>query len=312
MKFKRLKIKIANVPIEIQIDRRFNNIYNLISQFNKYNKYTTLKIKISKSSTRSVNLSKNFKQINITGNNIDDLTNPFNIIGIMQAIFRFAGIHSIIKNIYLLHGSTSILNKQTLCFGDDGKNMAKTISSIECALISKKYVGDEFCFLNMNNKKIFSYSFIPIHLRPKVKKHFIKTHKLLLPRNKYKETKAGYFIEPVRLFKIIKSKKLSAFIFPHFNNKLIKMKQLDSKQKEKAITACISAHLLKLIYPNLDRMKFIERTDLIKLRTQKIEKLKMKLIKELSLRNPIVQIAKSFPCYTVYIKEPCDITQIKY
>lgn len=310
MKFKIFKILIAGVPIEVQIEQSFNNIIRLISKFDKYDDTTKFKIKISVSTTRFVKLAKDFKQISIAGNDINDLTNPFNLIGILQAIFRFTGIHSVSKNIYLIHGSASIINNQAVCFGDDGKNIAKTISSVECALKSKKYIGDEFCFLDLNNKKIFSYSFIPIHLRPEVKKHFIEEHNLILSATKFQENEAGYFIEPVKLFKVFKSKKLAAFIFPHFHNGPFKLKPLNGKQKEEAVSVCVSAHLLKLIYPFLDRMQFAGKTDSTQIKTQNNKKLINVLIKKLSLHNSIYQIAKTFPCYRFYIKKPCDVTQI--
>lgn len=310
MKFKILKVLIAGVPIEVQIERNFNNIISLISKFDKYDEPAKFKIKILKSPVRFVKLTKDFKQISIAGNNINDLTNPFNLIGIMQAIFRFTGIHSISKNIYLIHGSASVINNKAICFGDDGKNMAKTMSSIECALMSKKYIGDEFCFLDLNNKKIFSYSFIPIHFRSEVKKHFIKEHNLILPATKFQENKAGYFIEPEKLFKVIKSKKLTAFIFPHFHDKPNKLKPLTGKKKEEAISVCISAHLLKLIYPYLDRMRFAEKTDSAELKIQNNKKPREMLIKRFFLQNSIFQIAKTFPCYQFYVKKPCDIVKI--
>lgn len=310
MKFKIFKILVAGVPINVQIEQNFNNIISLISKFDKYDGPTEFKIKIYSSTTRFVKLSKDFKQINIAGNDINNLTNPFNLLGIFQAIFRFVGIYSVSNNVYLMHGSASIMNNQAICFGDDGKNIAKTISSIECALKSKKYIGDEFCFLDLNNKKIFSYSFIPIHLRPEVKKHFLEEHNLILPSTKFQENEAGYFIEPTKLFKIIKSKKLTAFIFPHLHNSPYKLKPLNGKQKEEAVSACISAHLLKLIYPFLDRMQFAGKTDSTQIKIQNNKKLRNALIEKFSLRDSIYQIAKTFPCYRFYIKKPCDVTQI--
>lgn len=307
MEFKILKIKIANIPINVQIDSQFKNIYDLISTFDKYIGETEFGIKISKSSTRSVKLSKNLKQIYITGKDIDDLTDSFNSIGIMQAVFRFVGIHSITKNIYLLHGSSSIINKKAFCFSDDGGNIGKTISSFECALNSKQYIGDEFCFLDTNSKKIFSYPCIPIHLRIKVKKHFVQIHKLSLPNTKYQENDSGYFIEPQKLFKVIKSRKLTAFIFPHFYNGRTKIVKLKIQQAEMAIEACISAHLSKLLYPVLDRMQFAQKIDSVIVNPQDNKKIQQSVMKKFSLQNSISQIAKDFPCYEVHIKKPCDI-----
>jgi len=310
MKFEIFKILIAGVPIEVRIEKKFNNIIGLISKFDKYDGHVKFKIKIYASATRFVKLTKDFKQINIAGNDINDLTNPFNLIGIFQAIFRFAGIHSVSNNIYLIHGSASIINNQAFCFGDDGKNIAKTISSVECAMRSKKYIGDEFCFLDLNNKKLFSYSFIPIHLRPEVKKHFLEEHNLILPAAKFQENEAGYFIEPTKLFKVFKSKKMAAFVFPRFHNGPYKLKPLNGKQKEEAVGACLSAHLLKLIYPFLDRMQFAGKTDSTQIKTKDNKEIRNALIENLSLRDSIYQVAKAFPCYRFYIKKPCDAIQI--
>lgn len=303
-----LKIKIAGVPIEIHIDERFKNIQDLISIFDEYSGQTKLVADILKSPLRFVKLSKNLKRISITGKDIDDLTDPFNSIGVMQAIFRFVGIHSIANNIYLLHGSSSIINKKAFCFGDDGKNIGKTITSFECALNSKQYIGDEFCFLDMDNKTIFSYSCIPIHLRPEVKKHFVHIHKLSLLNTKYQESNSGYFVEPSKLFRVIKSKRLTAFIFPHFYSKETKVIRLEIRQAEAAIETCVSAHLSKLLYPYLDRMRFAQKTDSAKINLQSNKEIKHFVVRKFSLQNSISQIAKDFPCYKIYIKKPCDIT----
>lgn len=307
MKFKILKIKIADVPVGVYIDTRFKNILDLIAGFEKYNGQTALNISISKSQIRSIKLSKTLKQISIAGKDIDNLADPFNSIGIMQAIFRFIGIHSLTKNIYLLHGSSSIVNKKAFCFGDDGKNIGKTISSFECALNSKQYIGDEFCYLDMNSKKIFSYSCIPIHLRTKVKKHFSQIHKLSLPNTRFQENNSGYFVEPKKLFRVIKSKKLTAFVFPHFHSGKTKIMKLEFQQAKTAIEACISAHLSKLLFPYLDRMQFVQKTDSTTVRNQNNEKIKRLMIKKFSLQNSISRMAKDFSCYKIYIKKPCDV-----
>lgn len=304
-----IKIEIASIPMRVYIDKRFKNILEMLSKFKKYTGQTTFNMSISKGSIRSVKISKNSKHLYITGDDIDNLIDPFNTIGIMQAIFRFTGIHSIKKNIFLLHGSSSIMNDKAFCFGDDGDNIGKTISSFECALKSKSYIGDEFCFLDINTKKIFSYNFIPIHLREKVKKHFTNNHKLLLPNTTYIENNSGYFIQPKKIFKVIKSKKLCAFIFPHFTKKKSGIIKLSNKQAETAIRSCITAHISKLFYPFLDRMQFAKQTDIIKTGTNNNKILKS-LVKKFSLQTSSINISMIFPCYNIYIKKPCDIVNI--
>ena len=236
------------------------------------------------------------------------MSNPFNLIGIIQAIFRFVGIHSIKKNIYLLHGSAVIINNKAFFFGDDGKNIGKTIASIECALESNQYIADEFCFLNMNTQEIFSYPFVPIHFRPDVKKHFVEKHGTVFPKSHYKETEAGYFIEPSRLFNIISSKKLEAFIFIHFYKKK-GVQILNQKQSQRSIKICLVSHLLKLFYPHLDRMQLTKRKD-----TEKIvnynSKMLNNLLDKLSLKKTVDQIKKVFPCYRIHTDNPCNIIRI--
>ncbi len=162
---KKLFRTIAKVKLEFQIDDRFENILNFIELFDRSfsNAKTEGLIKINWAKTRTVKISEDFEELVIQGSDIDNLNNSFNTIGILQAIFRFVGTKSPRKGIYLLHGSCALFNGKAIFFGDDGTSTAKTLASIECALDSKKYVGDEFCFYNIKNNTIFSYDFIPIH-----------------------------------------------------------------------------------------------------------------------------------------------------
>lgn len=312
-KSKILNTAIAGVSIKISIDECFKNIYKFLSKFSYHNRLLKLGpvIKITKREARSIKLSEDYNNLEISGNDIDDLQNPFNLIGIIQIIFRFAGIHSLKNNIFLLHGSAAIVDNKAFFFGDDGKNIGKTLSSIECALESNQYISDEFCFLNMNTKEIFSYPFIPIHFRPDVKKHFVEKHNIILPMAHYKRTRAGYFIEPSKLFNVINIKKLEAFVFPHFYNKNEKPKLqiLNQKQRRESIKICIISHLLKFFYPHLDRMQFTKRKD-----TEKIinynSKIVNNLINKLSLKKGVNQIIEIFPCYRIYIANPCNIVKV--
>jgi len=305
------KIIIANVKLRIKIDKSFRNIQKLFLKF-KYNgniNQNHPEIIIKESSKRSISVLKNNNQLMVSGMDIDDLKNTFNLIGIFQALFRFVGIHSSKNGIYLLHGSASVLDGQGICFADDGKSTAKTLSSLECALKSNLYIGDEFCFLDSKTKNIFSYSFLPIHLRPQVKNHFINTHKTKLPHSSYRENEAGYFIEANKLFKIIKTKQLDKFVFVYFHNQKTKLELLNSRQSKKAIAVTITSPLLKLFYPQLDRMRFLEKQDLTKVKS--CNKIDIEsLIKDLGLSNVIVQMVKDIPCYRIWIRRPCEIIKM--
>lgn len=184
------KINIAGLIICVYIDNQFNdNLINFINKFGSLNNNNfnyDASAHILKGYERKIELSQNWESIFISGNEIDDITNPFNFIGITQAIFRFAAIHLAKRDVFLLHGSASVLNNKIICFGDDGDSTAKTLGSLEVALISNQYVADEFCFFNTKTNRIFGYNFIPIHIRSIVKKHLESIHNIILPKNNYK------------------------------------------------------------------------------------------------------------------------------
>lgn len=310
-KFYSKNITIAKVGLKVKIDHSFKNIQRLFSKFrndeNINQKHPEIIIK--KSSKRSLFVLKGNNQLIISGMDIDDLKNPFNLIGILQAVFRFVGIHSSKNGVYLLHGSASILDNKGICFADDNKSTAKTLSSLECALKSNLYLGDEFCFLDNKTRRIFSYPFIPIHFRPEVKNHFINTHKLKLPTSDYQEREAGYFIEANKLFKIVKSRQLDKFIFVYFHNQKTKLEALDFLRSKKAIAATIAIPLLKLFYPKLDKMQFLKKQDLTKIKSCNKADIES-LIRNLNLENAVVQIAKDIPCYKIWIRHPCEVVKI--
>jgi hypothetical protein len=310
-KFYSTNIIIANVGLRIKIDKSFRNIKKLFFKFghNEDIDQRCPEIIIQKSLKRSLKVLKGNNRLIISGTDINNLTDPFNLIGILQAVFRFVGIHSSKKGIYLLHGSTSVLDNKSICFADDGGSTAKTLSSLECALKSNLYLGDEFCFLDIKTKRIFSYPFIPIHFRPEVKNHFINTHKLKLPTSSYQEEEAGYFIEANKLFKIIKTKQLDKFVFVYFHNQKTKLELLNPRQSKKAIAVTVTSPLLKLFYPQLDRMRFLEKQDLTKVKS--CNKIDIEsLIKDLGLSNVIVQMVKDIPCYRIWIRRPCEIIKM--
>ena len=310
-KFYSINITIANTRLRVKIDKSFENIKKLFSKFrysgNINQKYPEIIIK--KSLRRFISVLKDNNQLIISGMNIDDLKNPFNLIGIFQALFRFVGIHSSKNRIFLIHGSASILDNKSICFADDGRSTAKTLSSLECALKSGQYIGDEFCFFDSKTKKIFSYPFIPIHFRQEIKDHFINVHKIRLPRSFCQENSAGYFIEANKLFKIVISKQLDKFVFVHFRNQKAKLEPLNFQQSKKAITASIVIPLLKLFRPQLDRMQFLKKQDITKVKS--CNKMDIEsLIRNLKLEDAITQIAKDIPCYKIWIQHPCEIVKM--
>jgi len=309
-------IKIANRYLILETKKNLVNIQSLFNAFKynkeiKHNTKNKLKIIIKNASKKSVKLSRDKKTLTITGNDIDNLYNPFNLIGILQATFRFVGFHSIKNNFFLLHGSSAIFNNKAICFADDGESTAKTLSSVECALKSGKYIGDEFCFLD-ENYKVTSYPLIPIHIRVRVKKYLKKIYKNKMNRifNGVLRTKAGYFIQANNIFKIVNSKKLFAFVFVYFTKKQKPyFLKLNNKESKQAILKCVSAHLIKFFHPKLDRMQFIKEKDSVK--KVHYEKKIIKQIKNtLKLNGNIEYIAQKIPCYRFYMNKPKDIVYL--
>ena len=305
-----IKISVAEVILDVEIEGSFKSIFELLNSFKEENNLKPVaRIIIKKSDKRLVIVSDDNREITISGKDIDDLRNPFNLIGILQALFRFAGIHSVAKGIYLLHGSAAVFNGHTICFGDDGTSTAKTLSSIECGLESKEYIGDEFCFFDANSGMVFSYSIIPVHLRPEVEKHLRNKHKFIPPDSQYKKSSAGIFIDPELMFRVIKQKKLDMLVFTHFHKRKPQIRRLTPKESRQAAIVCLTAHLLKLLHPELDRMKFANQEDSddpVKYRTRIKETLEMFP----SLAGAAKDLAERVPCYRIYAHQPCDILEL--
>lgn len=249
--------------------------------------------------------------MSIIGDNIDDLSDPFNLIGITQAIFRFAAIHLATRGIFLLHGSTAVLDNKIVCFGDDGNSTAKTLGSLETALESGHYVADEFCFFDIKTQKIFGYPFIPIHIRPIVKNHLKSSHDLILPKDDYKVTDAGEFITQEKIFETV-SGRLDALAYIHFSDseKNPLLERLSQKEARKSFKFCIASHITKLLYPSLDRMRFASMTDTDEAKVID-EKTIDGILSKIMINNEISpQILERFASYKLTVSHPCQIIHL--
>jgi hypothetical protein len=301
-------INIAGINFLVKIDKRFKNIINFLEKYyvTKNNKTEPeLYILIENSAKRSVSLSDDLKTLKISGNDIDNLNNHYNLSGLLQALNRFASIFTVKQNIFLLHGSCSVYNNKTLCFGDDGKSAAKTISSLECSIKSNKYIGDEFVFLNSINNDIFGFSFIPLHIRPVVIEHLNKFHNFKLR----KDLDYGIFLKCEDFgFEFIDKTKLDCFIFTHFNPEKITFEELKGKNKKYAIEVTVVSHVLKLLHPEFDRMNFSKKSDskdVIEYKSSDIQG----LTKKLKIQNEIEKIS-NIPAFRVFLRTPCDLIKV--
>lgn len=306
------KINIAGVTINVYINDEFKNIKKFICRFideSTAKQSTDLTVHISKESGRSVELSRRWDTLFIGGDKIDDFSDPFNLIGITQAIFRFAAIHLASKGVFLLHGSAAVLDSKIVCFGDDGSSTAKTLGSLEAALRSNHYIADEFCFFDSKSQRIFGYPFIPIHIRPIVKNHLESSHKLILPKGDYKATIAGEFVIQEKLFETV-SGKLDALVYIHFSEKNSILERLSQKEAYKSFKFCIASHIAKLFYPMLDRMQFASMTDTDELKTIDKKTIDDILSKIITSRGINPQILKQFASYKLTVSDPYQITHL--
>lgn len=300
-------INIAGLAIDVYIENGFKNVKDFIGVFrieNVKHQDTKIKINFLKGTNRKLELSKDWESLSISGD-IDDLLDPFNLIGITQAVFRFAAIHLGKRNIFLLHGSAAVLDNQIVYFGDDGSSIAKTLGSLEIALESKLYVADEFCFFDAQNQKVSGYPFIPIHIRPIVKEHLKSKHNLIVPKDNYKETEAGEFIKLEKLFKIA-SGKLNILSYIHFSNGGPSIEVLSQEEAYKSFKFCITSHIAKLLYPELDRMQFMAMSDANILKSID-EVLVDNIFKKITKNGINPKILKNLMSYKLIVSEPCQI-----
>ena len=305
-------VLIAQVPVDVKIDPSFRNITRFISRFPAPSREAppaSIRIEIARRSQRLVEISHQHRKLSIAGPDIDNLSDPFNTIGIAQALFRFVGIYAARRGILLFHASAAFWGKKVFCFGDDGASTAKTLSSVECALTSRHYLADEFCFFDLSSNRAFGYPFVPLHIRPIVKEHLVANHGMRLPPTDFKEDKAGYFQESGKMFRTTPSGKLGALVFVHFGKEKERIRPLYAKEKRVAIARLILAHPLKLFYPQLDRMQFVSTAD----STKKIvydARLVSSFTKKLLLADKIDALARNVPAYKFYISSPCQVQKL--
>ena len=307
------KINLAGLIIYAYTDNSFINIRNFLNKFsiNDFGKDEKTKYKVYfLKGDRKIKLLDNWNSLFIIGDDIDDLSNPFNLIGITQALFRFAAIHLSQRGIFLLHGSASVLNGKIICFGDDGSSTAKTLGSLEIALSSKLYVADEFCFFNSQSKEVFGYRFIPIHLRAVVEKHLKNYHQFILPKSRYRQTSAGKFIEQDNLFSIV-SGKLTVLAYVHFSKTNSWIQKLSIQEATKAFSFCMISHIVKLLYPEFDRMQFSSMTDTGKIKIISKEIMNQILDKIIDDSKKTIQgIIRQISSYRLTVSQPCQITTL--
>src|SRR3989338_7352611 len=252
-------VLIAQVPVDVKIDPSFRNITRFISRFPAPSRKAppaSIRIEIARRTQRLVEISHQHRKLNIAGPDIDNLSDPFNTIGIAQALFRFVGIYAARRGILLFHASAAFWGKKVFCFGDDGASTAKTLSSVECALTSRHYLADEFCFFDLSSNRVFGYPFVPLHIRPIVKEHLVANHGMRLPPTDFKEGRAGYFQESGKMFRTTPSGKLGALVFVHFGKEKERIRPLHTKEKRATIPQILFGGLPEIFFAMMCSLMF--------------------------------------------------------
>lgn len=308
MRTEKFNINIAGLTMAVSVDDDLVNIMRFLDEF-KSTKPTGLnylpEVNISLQQNRVVELSRDWKSLFIKGNDIDNLADPFNLIGIAQAIFRFAAIHLAKMGVVLLHGSAASIKGKIICFGDDGSSSAKSLSSLELALVSNKYVADEFCFFDVKRNRIFGYSQIPIHIRLNVKKHIESSHGVSLPSSSSNLSIAGDFIMPNRLFSLITGK-FDVVSYVHFSSSENRVERLRWNDAKYSFEYCMASHIAKLLYPELDRMGFASMTDTTDHKIINHDVIN-EIIKKTGSEQNVLDALKIIISYKHTVTIPCDV-----
>ncbi|MDO8495986.1 MAG: hypothetical protein Q7S43_00845 [bacterium] len=252
---------------------------------------------------RSICFDNDLQLMTISAAGISDLSNYYNQIGLLQAFYRFIGSRSLEDNIFLLHGSAALSgNGKAILFGDNGRSIGKTLSSMELAYQSRQYIGDEFIFLDTNSFEIFSDDGIPIHARPEVREHFTKKHGTTI---------AGEFFSKQELgWQFAKRRELGAMVYVNFSEDEERCTELSQDVAKEYAMITLCAHLQKMFNPELDRFQFISQSDSGKAGHEQgavIERAEVYDRIKPRLEHASVVIAKTVPSFELFVNIPCHI-----
>ncbi|OGN12180.1 MAG: hypothetical protein A3B91_00660 [Candidatus Yanofskybacteria bacterium RIFCSPHIGHO2_02_FULL_41_29] len=252
---------------------------------------------------RHISFDGSFKLMTISAKGIANLSNYYNQIGLLQVYYRFLGTQSIEDDIFLLHGSAAISNNgRTVLFGDSGRSIGKTLSSMELARLSSQYIADEFVFFDINSFEIFSDDNIPIHARQKTVDHFAKEHGMVITNEFFDKQELGW--------KFIKKAGLDLIVYVNFSEGKEGLEELSTDIAAKYAMVTLSAHLEKMLNPSLDRFQFDSQKDMVNMDNSQFEKARQKVIFDrLSsrLKDASLKIGHNIPSFELSVKTPCSV-----
>jgi hypothetical protein len=304
--------KIAKVVTLFEVDDSLTDIPEFLNGIGENDAGSTFDclVKFNMAPENSIILSDDHKVLTICGPNINNLRNPFNYIGFLQAITRFIALHSFKRGIFLMHGSAANLDGNAIVFGDDGSSTAKTLSALEVAINSKKYIVDEFCFYDIKKNEVFSIGKIPVHLRDVVHENFKKRGLFVDVKNEYFEnSSAGIFFFSNDYFKNEPIGKVTAMFFTHFTKDKPKKIMLSGENKLDAISFCVTAQIAKLLYPDLDRMSFAAKNDTTEIKEYD-QSCMTSVLKMVGGNKYIEKISEKIQCYQILIQDSRQIINL--
>src|SRR3990167_5926664 len=241
---------------------------------------------------RHISFDGSLKLMTISAKGIANLSNYYNQIGLLQVYDRF-----------LLHGSAAISNNgRTVLFGDSGRSIGKTLSSMELARLSSQYIADEFVFFDINSFEIFSDDNIPIHARQKTVDHFAKEHGMVITNEFFDKQELGW--------KFIKKEGLDLIVYVNFSEGKEGLEELSTDIAAKYAMVTLSAHLEKMLNPSLDRFQFDSQKDMVNMDNSQFEKARQKVIFDrLSsrLKDASLKIGHNIPSFELSVKTPCSV-----
>ncbi|MGC9048919.1 MAG: NUDIX domain-containing protein [Patescibacteria group bacterium] len=297
-------LQIGPAKIKIIIDKKFKSLDNFLNQFpQSKDKKQDGFIRIKFAGERKILINKNKKILQLSGPDLDKIKNPLVEIAILQILFRFANFVTFAKPYLLLHGSTAIWdNSKSIIFGDNGRNIGKTLSAIEIALRSRKFVVDEFSIYDVENNSIWGINFLPIHIRNFCINYLNKKYKF------HTKIVDSQLIKPSDLgLDVIPENQLSMVIYPDYQKyKKPTVDRLSLKESLKNLEILAASHLVKLLYPRYDRMSWVRQSDRLKI---------FNIRKECSkLANPIKpyleQICQKVSSYRIVFNQPSQIYKL--
>ncbi len=296
-------LSIGPAKIRIEFSDKFAQLSPFLDQFPLAQESGAVgSILINESAKKSIKLDRRNKVLKINGPDLDNLNDSLVKIFILQTLFRFANFVTLKNPYILMHGSSAIWeDKKAIIFGDDGKNIGKTISSVLVGRKSGKFVSDEFSFYDVKNNKILSFDFLPVHLRGiyvndlnKIFKKKFEAENLLLPMQNLN-------------LEFCPKNKLSMVVYPYFSkNKSPAIIKLSKKEATKSLDVLAMSHMVKFLKPKFDRASWLKQSDSLKVQSVSAESSKLAS----SIKPFLAQVLQKISSYKIIFNKPEQIVKL--